>query len=123
MIAAAGDIACDPESPYFNDGNGIPGSCRQRHTSDLLLRSDLSSILVLGDIQYEDGELWKFQSSFHRSWGRIKHLMRPIPGNHEVPRPGRGGLLRLLQRGRPGNGWWPARAAPATTASTSAAGT
>ena len=93
MIAAAGDIACDPESSYFNDGNGIPGSCRQRHTSDLLLRSDLSSILVLGDIQYEDGELWKFQSSFHRSWGRIKHLMRPIPGNHEYRVPDAAGYF------------------------------
>jgi hypothetical protein len=111
VIAAAGDIACDPESPYFNDGNGIPGSCRQRHTSNLLLRSDLSSILVLGDIQYEDGELWKFQSSFHRSWGRIKDLMRPIPGNHEYRVPDAAGYFDYFNGVGQANGQAGARGA------------
>jgi acid phosphatase type 7 len=83
VVAAAGDIACDPESPSFNDGLGIPGSCRQKLTSDLLLRADLSRILALGDDQYEDAQLWKFQRSFDPSWGRLKPLISSVPGNHE----------------------------------------
>jgi WD40 repeat protein/calcineurin-like phosphoesterase family protein len=83
LVAAAGDIACDPESPYFNDGLGIPGSCRQKLTSDLLLREDLTSVFPLGDDQYEDGQLSKFQRSFDPSWGRLKWLMHPVAGNHE----------------------------------------
>jgi len=83
LVAAAGDIACDPEHVYFNGGLGVPGACRQKLTSDLLLRADFSDILALGDLQYEDGQLWKFQRSFDRSWGRLKPLIRPIPGNHE----------------------------------------
>ncbi|MDQ4048498.1 MAG: metallophosphoesterase [Actinomycetota bacterium] len=83
VVAAAGDIACDPASPYFNGGLGVPGLCRQKLTSDLLLRSDLSSILVPGDLQYEDGKLAAFQASFDPTWGRLKPLIRPVPGNHE----------------------------------------
>ena len=83
VVAAAGDIACDPASPHFNGGLGLPGLCRQKLTSDLLLRSDLSSILIPGDLQYENGELAAFQASFHPTWGRMKPLIRPVPGNHE----------------------------------------
>jgi Tol biopolymer transport system component len=83
VIAAAGDIACDPENANFNNGLGVPGTCRQKITSDLLLRDDLSSVLALGDDQYEDAQLWKFQRAFDPSWGRVKHLIRSVPGNHE----------------------------------------
>jgi acid phosphatase type 7 len=44
---------------------------------------DLDGILAVGDIQYEDGQLWKFMRSFDPTWGRLKPLMRPVPGNHE----------------------------------------
>ena len=37
VIAAAGDIACDPDDPDFNGGAGVDGHCRQRATSDLLV--------------------------------------------------------------------------------------
>jgi Tol biopolymer transport system component len=93
VVAAAGDIACDPESPSFNAGNGVPGACRQRLTSDLLFRWDLSRILALGDLQYEDGQLWKFQQSFDLSWGRLKSLISPVPGNHEYVDPGAAGYF------------------------------
>jgi acid phosphatase type 7 len=83
VVAAAGDIACDPNNPNFNNGLGVPGTCRQKLTSDLLLRPDLASIFALGDNQYEDAQLWKFQRSFDPSWGRLKPLIRPVAGNHE----------------------------------------
>jgi calcineurin-like phosphoesterase family protein len=92
-VAAAGDIACDPEDGRFNGGLGVPGSCRQKLTSDLLLRPDLSAILALGDDQYEDAKLWKFQRSFDPSWGRLKPLIRSVPGNHEYSDPGAAGYF------------------------------
>jgi Tol biopolymer transport system component len=86
VVAAAGDVACDPASPHFANGEGDEAACRQRKTSDLLLRMDLSAVLALGDLQYEDGQLWKFQQSFDPTWGRLKPLIHPAPGNHEYQR-------------------------------------
>ena len=83
MIAAAGDISCNPGNANYNGGLGTPGNCRQKATSDLLLRSDLAEVLVPGDLQYERGELANFQQAFDPSWGRVKPLLRPVPGNHE----------------------------------------
>jgi acid phosphatase type 7 len=82
-IAAAGDVACDPTRPSFNGGIGTARSCRALYTSDLLLEMDLWAVLLLGDLQYDDGLLWKYQQSFDPSWGRVKSLIRPVPGNHE----------------------------------------
>ena len=83
FIAAAGDVACDPTRPAFNGGLGTARSCRALYTSDLLLKMELWAVLVLGDTQYDDGVLWKYQQSFDPSWGRLKSLLRPVPGNHE----------------------------------------
>src|SRR4051812_2429584 len=51
VVAAAGDIACDPASPDFNGGLGLPRSCQELQTSNLMLRRDLAAVLPLGDIQ------------------------------------------------------------------------
>jgi hypothetical protein len=83
VVAAAGDIACDPDSELFNNGIGDPDHCRQQATSDLLIAADPDAVLPLGDIQYEDAQLWKFQRSYDPSWGRLKDVSRPVIGNHE----------------------------------------
>ena len=93
VVAAAGDIACDPASPFFNDGEGERIRCGQRVTSDLLFKIDLSAILALGDLQYQDGQLAKFTQSFDTTWGRLKPLMRPVVGNHEYRVPGAAGYF------------------------------
>jgi acid phosphatase type 7 len=93
VVAAAGDIACDPGSRHFGAGLGMGAFCRQRRTSDLLLRMDLAAVLAVGDLQYDDGKLWKFQQSFDSSWGRLKPLIRPVPGNHEYEDPGAAGYF------------------------------
>ena len=108
LVAAAGDIACDPESPYFNLGVGETGLCRQKLTSDLLLRHDLASILIPGDLQYENGEFENFLRSFHPTWGRMRQLIRPVPGNHEYGTPGAAGYFDYIngpgrQRGPAGD--------------------
>ena len=82
-VGAAGDIACDPESPSFRDGADRGLECGQQTTSDVLARASYDVVLVLGDIQYEDGAYSKFLRSYDPSWGRVKEITRPVPGNHE----------------------------------------
>lgn len=83
VIAAAGDIACDPASPSFNDGEGNQLTCRQQYTSDLLIDAGLTAVLPLGDVQYHCGGYQAFLQSYDRSWGRVKDISRPVVGNHE----------------------------------------
>jgi acid phosphatase type 7 len=83
VIAAAGDVACDPTSRSFRDGEGSSGSCRQQAVSDLLVDSGLTAVLALGDLQYYCGSEAAFRASYDRSWGRVKDITRPVPGNHE----------------------------------------
>lgn len=82
-VAAAGDIACDPAVPDFRGGSGSADECRQQATSDLLVGAGYAAVLVLGDIQYEAGELGAFAASYHPTWGRLRAATRPVPGNHE----------------------------------------
>jgi acid phosphatase type 7 len=102
VIAAAGDIACDPADGSFRDGFGTAAFCRQRATSDLLLGMDLSAVLVPGDAQYNTATLPRFLASFDPSWGRLRSLLRPAPGNHEYRDPGAAGYFDYFNgRGRP----------------------
>lgn len=82
-IAAAGDIACDPADPNFNDGRGRNGLCKQKATSRLFRSLAPDAVLVLGDAQYDDGKLTKFQKSYAASWGTYLDITHPAPGNHE----------------------------------------
>jgi acid phosphatase type 7 len=83
VIAAAGDIACDPTSTSFNGGAGNQVSCRQQYTSDLLVDADLAAVLPLGDVQYYCGGYRAFLQSYDASWGRVKSISHPVVGNHE----------------------------------------
>jgi hypothetical protein len=47
-------------------------------------------VVIPGDHQYEDGTYTKYLRSFHPSWGRFKHLIRPGIGNHEYDDPAGG---------------------------------
>lgn len=91
VIAAAGDIACDPTDPAFNGGNGTLLNCRMRATSDLLVSKRFDAVLLLGDNQYWEGTLAAHLASFAPTWGRLGSLLRPAPGNHEYQTPGAAG--------------------------------
>jgi glycosyl hydrolase family 99/calcineurin-like phosphoesterase family protein len=108
VIAAAGDIACDPRSGTFLDGNGTSRNCRQKATSDLVLAMRPTAVLTLGDTQYEDNEYSKFLESFDRSWGRVKQLIRPAPGNHEYLTSGAAGYFQYFgaAAGDPSKGYY-----------------
>jgi len=83
VIAAAGDIACDPANASFRGGAGSSNACRQRYVSDLLVGAGLAAVLPLGDNQYYCGGLAAFQQSYDPSWGRVLGVTRPVVGNHE----------------------------------------
>jgi hypothetical protein len=109
VIAAAGDIACDPTSGSFNGGAGTANNCRQKATSDLLLGiPQLAAVLPLGDIQYENGALDKFTGSYDPSWGRLKSITKPVPGNHEYLTAGASGYYSYFgaAAGDPAKGYY-----------------
>jgi len=83
VIAAAGDIACDPGDSSFNGGNGTSSQCRQLYTSNLLVNTGLTAVLALGDNQYFCGSDQAFLESYDLSWGRVKGMTYPSVGNHE----------------------------------------
>jgi len=83
VIAAAGDIACDPADSGYNGGAGTSTRCRQRATSDLLVGGNLAAVLPLGDIQYNSASLSNIMAVYDPTWGRVKPISRPILGNHE----------------------------------------
>ncbi len=85
VIAAAGDIACDPRDSNFNGGKGVPNYCQAPATANLLGGiSGLKAVLPLGDLQYEDATpLSEWQASYDQSWGRFKDITYPVIGNHE----------------------------------------
>ena len=93
MIAAAGDIACDPANANFNGGNGTAANCRQKATSDLLMGQNFAKVLTLGDHQYEDDRYSKYLQVFDPTWGRVKDLIRPVIGNREYRTTGAAGYF------------------------------
>ena len=76
VIAAAGDVACGPaETGVF--------PCRQQSTSDVMVTMNPAAVLGLGDLQYDQGSLSDFNAFYQPSWGRLKAITHPVPGNHD----------------------------------------
>ena len=80
VIMAAGDIACDPTDPGYNGGAGSADRCHQQATSDLLLSTPLDAVLPLGDIQYDSASTARINAVYAPTWGRVKSITRPDPG-------------------------------------------
>ena len=92
-VAAAGDIACDPDSSHWNSGRGVPGYCHQKVTSNLVKKMKPDAVFTLGDLQYQAGSLANFQESYDPTWGRFKNITYPILGDHEYGSPGAEGYF------------------------------
>ena len=78
VLAAAGDIACPPGKA------ATANACAQKATSDLLVAMQPTVVASLGDHQYDIGSLAQFNGAFDPTWGRVKSLIRPAIGNHEI---------------------------------------
>jgi hypothetical protein len=83
VIAAAGDIACDPADSDFNGGSGRDGDCEQAATAALLAQINPAAVLPLGDNQYYCGGYSAFLQSYNLSWGQFLARTYPAVGNHE----------------------------------------
>jgi hypothetical protein len=82
-IAAVGDIACTPSSSSYNNGFGTSTLCRHKYVADLMQTRDVTNFLALGDLQYEDGTLSDFNTSYDKWYAPYYDITRPAPGNHE----------------------------------------
>jgi hypothetical protein len=85
VVAAAGDIACDPSDSSFTGGLGTLVACHMKATSDLILGlPNLAAVLPLGDEQYDCGSLGAFNAVYDGTWGQYNSKVLPVLGNHEV---------------------------------------
>ncbi len=113
-VVAVGDIACQPGTPGYNKGNGRGKVCRQKSTAALATSIDPDAVLMLGDLQYEDGYRRDYALAFDRTWGkpfldrtdRSANRMWPVPGNHDYRDPHAVGYFSYF------NGGTPAKPAP-----------
>jgi acid phosphatase type 7 len=107
-VAAAGDIACTPESSDFNDGAGTATECHQLGVSDAILAGGYDAVLPLGDVQYNSGTASEFAGSYEPSWGRLKAISHPAVGNHEYGSPGAAPYFQYFgaAAGEPGKGYY-----------------
>jgi hypothetical protein len=83
VIAAAGDIACDPTNPLFDAGVGTSGWCRAAKTAAVIAKIAPDALLPLGDAQYNTGTLSQYKRSYALSWGGYMSTTHPTPGNHD----------------------------------------
>ena len=52
----------------------------------------------MGDEQYENGDLADYRSTYSRTWGRLKAISRPVPGNHDYHDRGAAGYFAYFRR-------------------------
>lgn len=88
VVAAAGDIACDPTA-----NTPTSHSCQEQATSNLLTAMAPNAVLALGDEQYTVGALSAFQQVYGPTWGRELAVTHPVPGNHEYQTSGAAGYF------------------------------
>lgn len=100
QVVAVGDIACPPGTATTSE------ACRQGATAGLATRLDPRAVLALGDLQYDTGAYRDYRHSYARSWGVLRPLTRPVPGNHEYGTSGAGGYYRYFRHRQPGQPGW-----------------
>ncbi|MBD8869702.1 metallophosphoesterase family protein [Nocardioides donggukensis] len=101
-VVAVGDIACPP------DRQQTATTCRHRQTARLARDLSPDHVIALGDLQYEKGRLRAFRRSYDESWGRLKAITHPVPGNHEYYTEEARGFYRYFGTEAPGYGAWDA---------------
>ena len=96
VVVAVGDIACRVDKTH----KVTPTTCQHKATSDVALALDPDAVLALGDNQYPGGSLVDFQKYYDPTWGRLKAITHPVPGNKEY---GTGGAAGYFDYFYPGN--------------------
>ena len=99
-VVAVGDIACPPGV------SGTATTCRQRATYALAKGMNPDRLLLLGDEQYEYGALRAFRAVYARTWGNLRSISEPVPGNHEYYTKGASGYYTYFGEQPPGYHVW-----------------
>lgn len=101
-IVAVGDIVCSPLRA------NAPGDCNHQATLNIAQQLKPDAVLLLGDLQYDDGSLATYQSAFAPTWGTFGDKLHPAPGNHEYNTAGASGYYDYFgaQAGERGKGYY-----------------
>ena len=99
-VVAVGDIACPPGAPVTRR------TCRQAATARAAAALQPTRVLVLGDLQYQTGRYRAFTRSYDKSWGALRSITWPVPGNHEYETTGARGYYRYFAAQQPGAPGW-----------------
>ena len=85
VLAAVGDMVCDPLDPDYNSGNGFinKNKCQQKPVAQTIVNDGVNAFVPLGDVQYSCGSLPAFQSAYQSTFGALLNKTYPVPGNHE----------------------------------------
>lgn len=99
-IVAVGDIACQAREET------TARRCRQAETARLTRSLHPDRVITLGDMQYARGTLSEFRHSYERSWGSLKPITQPLPGNHEYQSRDAAGYYAYFDQSAPGYYAW-----------------
>ncbi len=86
VVAAVGDMACAGESGADVQVTDGQERCAHGAVSDAIVAARPDVLLALGDLQYEEGAPGTWQP-YDRTYGRLRAITRPVPGNHEYLTP------------------------------------
>lgn len=78
VIVAVGDISCGEKD---RQEGALP--CKDKETAKLVKTIKPYAVLALGDLQYSKGAYEDFLSFYDKTWGALKAITYPVPGNHE----------------------------------------
>ena len=99
-VVAVGDIACPPGWRVTRK------QCRHRKTAKAAIALSPNRVIALGDLQYQKGRFRAFKRSYGKSWGRLRPITDPVPGNHEYYTRGARGYYRYFRNRQPGPPGW-----------------
>lgn len=80
-VIAIGDIACAPPVSV------TAKTCRMEAVANAITQAKPDALLLLGDIQYDKGELAYFETVYDKYFGALAEVSYPAPGNHEYGTP------------------------------------
>jgi hypothetical protein len=86
-------MACGTSNSNYHGGTGTATACRQEYTSNLLVGAGYAAVLPLGDNQYNSGALSEYRQVYDPTWGRVKAISYPVPGNHDYGTSGAAGYF------------------------------
>lgn len=98
-VVAIGDITCDPAEKTYSGFN--PLECQDIKVKQLVDSFNPEKLLLLGDIQYNEGKFASFVNVFDKRWGDLKNRFLPAPGNHEYETKNAAGYFAYFNAGQP----------------------